>query len=80
MALFAQKKAQLASKGVAPKVKMPEKDMQYFRDKIVGMAAAKRKPQVAGSNAQTTSYGNAMKSAMSSTQTYGKPESLIAKR
>lgn len=70
------------NKALDSKVKMPEKDLNFFRDKIVGMAAAKRKPQAAGSNPQTTSYGKAMKSAMQSTKVFGMPESktLVAKK
>lgn len=70
------------NKALDSKAKMPEKDLNFFRNKIVGMAAAKRKPQAAGSNAQTTSYGKAMKSAMQNTSTFGMPSkpTLVAKK
>lgn len=73
MASFANRLNTLIA-GKPAKAKMPEQDLQYFRDKIVNAAALKRKtPQAAGSNAQTQVAGKAIASAFKNAKTFGMP-------
>ncbi len=74
-------KAMALKNKVAPKPKlvstgkMPEQDLQYFRNKIVNAAARKRAGAgtATGGNTQTAAYGKAMNSAFKNTKTFGVP-------
>lgn len=60
-------------KAPAP-AKMPEKDLEYFRSKVINAAAAKRStPPTTSSGTQPNAYGKAMASAFKNTKTFGMP-------